>query len=199
MARFFLCAQLVNNPNMNTLRTFVLAAACIPFLAMAQDRFGTRNGHISFHSDTPVEKIEAHNHKVSCVYDVGSGAIQFSMLNKAFEFEKALMQEHFNENYMESNTYPKSEFKGKVEGFSAEQLGQAGTHPVTVAGVLTIHGASREVKHPGTITVGKDGALKAESDFIVKPEEYDITIPGVVRKNIAEEITVKVRLDMPRM
>jgi polyisoprenoid-binding protein YceI len=184
---------------MNTLRTLALAAACIPFLATAQDRFGTRNGHISFHSDTPVEKIEAHNHKVSCVYDVGSGAIQFSMLIKAFEFEKALMQEHFNENYMESNTYPKSEFKGTVEGFSSEMLGQPGTHPVTVSGVLTIHGASREVKHPGTITVGKDGTIKAESDLIVKPEDHDIKIPGVVRKNIAEEITVKVRLDMPRM
>ena len=184
---------------MTSLRTILLAAAVLPLFSLAQDRFGTRNGHISFHSDTPVEKIEANNHKVSCVLDAGSGAIQFSMPIKAFEFEKALMQEHFNENYMESNTFPKSEFKGKVEGFGAEQLAKPGTYPVSVSGDLTIHGVTKAVKHPGTITVGKDGVLKAESDFIVKPEDHDIKIPGVVRKNIAEEISVKVRLDLARM
>jgi hypothetical protein len=184
---------------MNPLRTILLTAAILPLVSIAQDKFGTRNGRVSFHSQTPIEKIEAENNKVSCVLDAGTGAIQFSMLIKAFEFEKALMQEHFNENYMESNTFPKAEFKGKVDGLSKDQATKAGSYPVTVTGDLTIHGVTKTVTHPGTITVGKDGALKAESDFVVKPEDHGIAIPALVRDNIAKEITVKVRLDLPRM
>jgi len=184
---------------MKTLRTTLLVIAFVPMLLNAQDRFGTRNGHISFLSQTPVENIEADNYKVSCVLDVSTGALQFAALIKAFEFEKALMQEHFNENYMESNTFPKAEFKGKVEGFSAEQLKTPGDHKVTVRGDLTIHGVTKSVQHPGTLTVQKDGTVKASSDFVVKPEDHGIAIPGVVRKNIAETITVKVRMDLVKM
>jgi polyisoprenoid-binding protein YceI len=166
---------------------------------VAQERYATRTGHIAFHSETPMENIDADNSKVTCVLDASTGALEFAVLIKAFEFEKALMQEHFNENYMESNTYPKANFKGKMTGASADDLKKAGTYPVTVEGDLTIHGVTKAVKHPGTITVEKDGTVKATSDFIVKPEDHDIKIPGVVRKNIAEEITVKVRLDLVKM
>lgn len=177
----------------------LLATALLPLFVNAQERYATRNGTISFFSETPVENIEAHNRKVSCVLDATSGAMQFAVVIKSFEFEKALMQEHFNENYMESNTYPKADFKGTVTGFGAAELAKPGDHPVTVRGDLTIHGVTRQVEHPGTITVNKDGTLKAVSDFIVKPEDHGIKIPGVVRKNIAEEITVKVRLDLTKM
>jgi polyisoprenoid-binding protein YceI len=109
------------------------------------------------------------------------------------------MQEHFNENYMESNTFPKATFKGKFTGATAEDLKKPGTYKVTVSGDLTIHGVTKPVSYPGTITVDKDGVLKASSDFVVKPEDHGIEIPSVVRKNIAETITVKVRLDLTRM
>jgi len=185
---------------MNTMKNLLLlAAATLPLAASAQERFATRNGHIAFFSETPMENIEANNHKVSCVLDATTGAIQFAVLIKAFEFDKALMQEHFNENYMESNTYPKAEFKGKMTGASAEDLKKPGTYEVTVAGDLTIHGVTKAVSHKGTITVAEDGTLKAASGFIVKPEDHGIKVPGVVRKNIAEEITVKVRMDLARM
>lgn len=184
---------------MKTPKNLILALAFMPLAVVAQERYGTRNGNISFFSETPVENIEAHNKKVSSVWDASSGAIQFAALIKAFEFEKALMQEHFNENYMESNTHPKAEFKGKVEGITADQLKSAGTYDVTVAGDLTIHGVTKKVSHPGKITVNPDGTLKAVSEFIVKPEDHNITIPGVVRKNIAEEITVKVDMDYTKM
>jgi polyisoprenoid-binding protein YceI len=184
---------------MNTLRTFLLAAAIVPLVAAAQERYATRTGHIAFYSETPMENIEADNRKVTGVLDMSTGAIQFAALIKAFEFEKALMQEHFNENYMESNTYPKAEFKGKVAGFTAEQLKTPGDHKVVVRGDLTIHGVTKSVEHPGTLSVQKDGTIKASSDFLVKPEDHGIAIPGVVRKNIAETITVKVRMDLVKM
>jgi hypothetical protein len=184
---------------MNIFRNLLLVAATVPLVASAQERYGTRTGHIAFYSETPMENIEADNRKVTGVFDVTSGAIQFAALIKAFEFEKALMQEHFNENYMESNTYPKAEFKGKVAGFTAEQLKTPGEHKVVVRGDLTIHGVTKSVEHPGTLTVQKDGSIKASSDFLVKPEDHGITIPGVVRKNIAETITVKVRMDLVKM
>ncbi|MBX2980189.1 MAG: YceI family protein [Flavobacteriales bacterium] len=184
---------------MKTFRNLLLAAAIVPLALSAQERFGTRNGHIAFFSETPMENIEANNRKVSSVLDPNTGALQFAVLIKAFEFEKALMQEHFNENYMESNTFPKAEFKGTVVGLSAEQAKKAGTYPVTVQGDLTIHGVTKAVEHKGTITVNADGTLKAVSDFIVKPEDHGIKIPGVVRKNIAEEITVKVRIDYTKL
>ena len=79
----------------------------------AQERYATRTGHVSFHSDTPMENIEADNYKVTSVIDATTGAVEFAVLMKAFEFEKALMQEHFNENYVESNTYPKADLQGQ--------------------------------------------------------------------------------------
>lgn len=184
---------------MRTLKSFAMIACLLPMALAAQERYATRAGHISFHSATPMENIDADNRKVTCVLDATTSAMEFAALIKAFEFEKALMQEHFNENYMESNTYPKATFKGSMSGATAEDLKKPGTYPVVVKGDLTIHGVTKAVEHPGTITVEKDGTLKASSDFIVKPEDHGIKIPGMVRKNIAEEISVKVRLDLVKM
>ncbi len=185
--------------HMNTIRIIFAAAAIVPLLAVAQERYATRTGHISFFSETPVENIEAHNRKVSSVFDATSGAVEYAVLIKAFEFEKALMQEHFNENYMESNTFPKASFKGTMTGVNNEDITKPGEHKVLVKGDLTIHGVTRAVEHAGTVSVGGDGVLKANSDFIVKPEDHDITIPGVVRKNIAETISVKVSMEYTKM
>lgn len=185
--------------NMNTFKIAILAAFLLPVAVSAQDRFGTRNGHIAFFSETPMENIEGNNHKVSSVWDATSGALQFAVLIKAFEFEKALMQEHFNENYMESNTFPKAEFKGKMTGVTAEQLKKPGTYDVLVEGDLTIHGVTKPVKTKGTLTVEANGTIKASSDFMVRPEDHGIKIPGMVRKNIAEQIAVRVRMDYTRM
>jgi hypothetical protein len=184
---------------MTTMKHLFLAIAFAPFALFAQERYGTRTGTITFFSETPAENIEAVNRKVSSVWDVSTGAIQFAALIKAFEFEKALMQEHFNENYMESNTYPKADFKGTVSGVSAEQLKKPGTYDVTVEGDLTIHGVTRKVSHPGKITVNENGSVKAVSRFIVKPEDHGIKVPAVVRKNIAEEIAVSVDLDLAKL
>ena len=184
---------------MKTLRTSILSLAVLPAALSAQERFATRNGHVSFLSETAVENIEAHNHKVTSVLDATTGAIEFAVLIKAFEFEKALMQEHFNENYMESNTFPKATFKGKVAGVTTDQLKTPGSYPVTVSGDLTMHGVTKPVTATGSFVVDESGAVKASSTFPVKPEDHGIEIPGVVRKNIAQQLKVSVDLSYTRM
>jgi polyisoprenoid-binding protein YceI len=181
------------------IRSLAAAALLAPAALMAQDRYACRTGDVSFFSSTPVENIEAHNHKATSVYDATTGNMEFAVLIKAFEFEKALMQEHFNENYMESNTYPKAIFKGKVTGVTAADLKKPGTYPVMVEGELTMHGVAKPRKEKATITVEPTGAVKASCDFVVKAEDHKITIPAVVRGQIAEEIQVKVRIDYQKM
>ncbi|MBK9148208.1 MAG: YceI family protein [Flavobacteriales bacterium] len=184
---------------MNLLTISLLSLALSPLALAAQDRYMTRTGHIDFHSSTPLEDIHADNDKVTSVWDVTTGAIEFSVLIKAFTFEKALMQEHFNENYMESSKFPKATFKGTLKGVTADQLSMAGTYPVTVDGTISIHGVDQPAKAAGTITIDGKGGIRAESNFQVKPEDHGVKIPGAVRKNIAEAMEVSVRMDFTKM
>ncbi len=184
-----------NKRNMN--RILSLSALLIPALAFSQERFSTRTGEITFHSETSMENIDAVNHKASGVLDVSGSQVQVTMLIKAFEFDKALMQEHFNENYMESNTYPKGEFKGKLGGFTTENLAKPGKYEVTLTGELDIHGVKQQRTLNGTIEVDAAGTLKTACDFIVKPADHGIKVPGGV--NVAEEIQVKARMDFQKL
>ena len=184
---------------MNIPKNLPIALVFAPLAISAQERFATRSGEITFLSETPIENIAGDNRKATSVFDATTGAIEFAVLVKAFEFEKALMQEHFNENYMESNTFTKATFKGKVSGVGEDEMKKEGIYTVSVQGDLTIHGVTKPVTIPGTFTVDAAGALKAASDFMIKPEDYGIKIPGVVRKNIAEEIKVSVKLDYAKM
>jgi hypothetical protein len=171
----------------------------LPIAISAQDRLASRNGEISFFSSTPMEDISAVNRKVTSVYVPSTGAIEFAALIKAFEFEKALMQEHFNENYMESNAFPKAVFKGKLIAGAHDDPTKAGTHEVSAEGDLTIHGITQHVREKAQLEVAADGTIKARSDFALKPEDYGITIPGVVRAKIAEQVQVKVRLEYSKL
>src|SRR5688572_32042482 len=108
----------------------------------AQNLFFTRNGHIDFYSSTPMDDIKADNNKVTSIINVTTGEVEFSILNNAFQFEKALMQEHFNENYMESSKFPKSIFKGKITNLDKINFKSDGTYQASVSGDLTIHGVT---------------------------------------------------------
>lgn len=165
-----------------------------PLLLAAQDRLASRDGVISFFSSTPMEDITAVNSKVVSVLVPSTGAIEFSALVKAFEFRKAMMQEHFNEDYMESDKFPKAVFKGKVMPPPGDDLSRPGIHAVSVEGDLTMHGVTRHITVPATLTAGNDGKLKAECDFKVDPADYDVKVPSVVREKIAQTLDVKVRI-----
>jgi polyisoprenoid-binding protein YceI len=154
-------------------------------------KFYTKNGKISFFSSASMENIEAHNRSVSTVVDAGTGDVQFSVLMKGFEFKKALMQEHFNKNYVESDKFPKSSFTGKIVNNGDIRYTINGTYNAQVKGKLTIHGVTREVDIPGTITV-TDGKLSIRSTFNVLVADYNISIPRIYKDNIAKSIRVSV-------
>ncbi len=162
--------------------------------AFAQ-KFITKNGHISFYSSAPLEDIEAHNNQVNAVLDTETGDLVFKVLIKSFQFEKALMQEHFNENYLESDKYPTSVFKGKVTNLSEIDFAKTGNYPANIEGELTIHGVSNPVSADGTFEV-KKGSIAGTSEFMVRLEDYDIDIPKTVVNNISEEIKITVDIDL---
>jgi hypothetical protein len=140
-------------------------------LLNAQELIFTKNGHISFFSSTPVEDIKANNDKVTSIIDTDKGDIQYSVLIMAFQFKKALMQEHFNENYMESGKFPKATFKGKITNLDQIDFSQNGSYPVEVAGKLTIRDVTKDIVANGTFEI-KDGEIVGESSFMLIPTDY---------------------------
>lgn len=159
-------------------------------ISLAQKVY-TKNGTITFFSKSPLENITAINKQVMSVLNTENGDLQFSLLVKGFHFEKALMEEHFNENYMESDKFPKSTFKGIISNVASVDFTKEGEYAVSVSGDLTIHGVTQKVSVPGTIRV-KNGNVSAVSTFKVKVADYNISIPKVVKDNIAEQIEISV-------
>ena len=156
--------------------------------------YKSNTGNISFFSHTAVEDIEAKNHKVKTAFDASSGKIQFSALIKDFEFEKALMQEHFNENYMESTKFPKSTFSGTIDKVSGIDLEKNGTYTSPVSGKLTIKDVTKTVSTTGTFVV-KDGVINAKASFNINPEDYNISIPKMVSEKISRDLKISVDVD----
>lgn len=175
---------------MNKIAFFILTAVLCAGSVQAQKHF-TREGKISFYSDAQMEKIEAHNQQATAVVDFATGAIEFAALIKAFQFEKALMQEHFNENYMESTKYPKATFKGQIIEPGKIDLKKDGTYSVKVKGALTMRDVTKDVDTEATFVVSK-GVVSATSAFKVAVADYGISIPKVVADKIAKVVDVKV-------
>ncbi|HMK05196.1 MAG TPA: YceI family protein [Ferruginibacter sp.] len=151
----------------------------------------TKNGRVSFFSSTPLEDIKADNNQAISILNTSSGELQFSLLNNAFHFKKALMEEHFNADYIESAKYPKSTFKGTIANISSVNLNTDGVYKVIVSGNLDIHGVTKAISVPGTITV-RSGSISANSVFKVKVKDYNISIPAAVRNNIADDIEITI-------
>ena len=159
--------------------------------ANAQSIMMTKTGKISFYSRSKVEKVEADNNEVSSILNTQTGELVFAVLLKSFHFERALMEEHFNENYVESSKYPKSTFKGKITNLAAVNFTKDGAYPVSVNGELTMHGVTKTVSSNGSVTV-KAGKIAAFSKFSIKLKDYNITIPTLVGDKISEDIDLTV-------
>lgn len=172
----------------------VLILLCFFLISVSvahSQKYFTREGKVKFSSEAPLEKIEAQNEKATSVLDATSGKLEFAILIKAFQFEKALMQEHFNENYLESSTYPKAVFKGEIQDKSKVDFSKDGTYEVTVTGDMTIHGVTKKVEAPAKIVV-KNSEIGASSTFELTVADFNIKIPAVVRENIAKTVLVNV-------
>jgi len=162
-------------------------------------KYMTKNGNISFFSETPMETIKAVNAQVNAVLDTQTGNLVFKILIKSFQFPKALMQEHFNENYMESDKFPNSTFKGKITNLSSIDFSKEGTYNAMIEGNMTIHGVTKTISEKGTFIVKPGDKIQGTSKFLVKVADYNIKIPGTVINNIAETIEVTVDIELSQM
>lgn len=173
---------------------FLLVSLIISGAVTAQDKFFTKSGKIKFDATVPKspENIDGVNKSSICVMDIKTGNIQFSVLMKGFEFDRALMQEHFNENYVESNKYPKAEFRGIIINNSSVTYSKDGIYPVKVKGKLTMHGESKDVETDGKLTI-KDGKISATAEFTVLLADYKVVIPQLVADKVSK--TAKISID----
>ena len=165
-----------------------------PLAARGQAKYMTKTGLISFFSASIMEDIEARNNKVAAVLDLSTGQLAFAVPIREFQFKCTLMQEHFNENYMESDKYPKATFSGQVVN-AAQVLKQLPTaaQNVEVEGLMTLHGVAHKVAVSGTLQL-RDGQLVVFAYFNIAPADYAIDIPLLVREHIAKSVSVRVNL-----
>jgi hypothetical protein len=162
--------------------------------AFSQEKYITKQGSISFFSDSTLEVIHGYNEQVLSVIDGNTQEIAILMLMKSFYFEVGLMQEHFNENYVESDKFPKATFKGKISNFDdVSGLDQT----VVVEGALTIHGVTRKIKTDADLLLTKKGLL-LKGHFDVAVSDYGIKIPALMINNIGKTVKITFELNHKR-
>ncbi len=160
--------------------TFLVSFLILSGFKVQNTKWFTKNGHVDFFSHTPAEDIKAKNDNVISVLEAETGKIEFKLPVNSFVFERQLMQEHFNENYMESTKYPDSKFSGQISNPGAINYEKDGVYPISAKGKLTMHGVTNELDLTGTLTV-KGKSVTIESKFSIVPEDYKITIPAAVK------------------
>jgi len=187
--------MILRSLNMNKHWIIVVIVMCFCINGYTQT-YVTKNGMVRFDSQTSMEKIEGVNRQVNTALIASTGDFVFKVLIKSFNFEKAMMQEHFNENYLESDKYPEATFVGKIVNIKDINFKKDGSSPATVEGKLTIHGQTKPVKMVGTLDIKNDEAT-AKAKFNILLSDYNISIPNTVVNNISKsiEITVDVALN----
>lgn len=161
---------------------------------MAQSKYITQTGKITFDAGTGLEDIIAVNKGVSSAIDPKSGKMQFKLQITGFEFKRQLMQDHFNENYMESEKYPEAKFSGNITDISKVNFSKDGSYPVHVKGSLEIHGVKNEVETEGNIKVkGQD--ISTHAEFTITLDDYKINVPGVVKEKLSKTVKISVDCD----
>ena len=173
----------------------------IIFLVLTVPLFGddiyfTRSGTISFFSSTPIEDIKAINEQTTCVLDLETGDLSFRIPIRGFIFKNGMMQEHFNENYLESDMYPNASFTGSIEGWKDITLTEK-LQPVSLKGTMTIHGISKDIAESGNILM-KENRVIGAATFKITAADYKIEIPKIIRDNIARVVDVTVELSLKK-
>lgn len=155
--------------------------------------FISKDCEISFFSATPMEDISAVNTASKVILNTSTNEIQAKVPVVNFKFKKSLMEEHFNENYMETEKYPNSTFKGKIK--ETIDFSKDGEYDVTVLGKMNMHGIEKETTLTGKLII-KNGEISLNTKFNIHLADYNIKIPSVVSKNIAEDIEVKLNSNL---
>ncbi len=180
-------------------KTILMIAAILTLnSAMAQDKYFTKSGLITFEATVAsFEEIKSENNCVTAILNTETQELAVLALMKAFRFKVALMEEHFNENYVESDLYPKATFKGKLNAFNLSALSET-PKKFELTGILNMHNKDKEIKSVALVSL-KNNVILLTTEFKVKPEDFDIKIPSIVQEKIAKEIKVNVTLNLQKM
>ena len=150
------------------------------------------NADITFFSEAPIENIKGETSTAVSALNINNGELYFKVAIRSFNFHRSLMQEHFNEDYLQSDQFPYAQFKGRIP--DSVDLTKPGTYTVKVKGYLTIHHVTKECTTNGNITV-KPGEIITHAVFSVKPQNYDVKVPRLLTENIAQNVQVTVNAD----
>ncbi|MGX7666847.1 YceI family protein [Flavobacterium pedocola] len=165
---------------------FVSAFICLT--GFSQKR-STKTADLQFEASVPsFEEVAAKNKNTTVVLNTETGEIAALALIKGFRFKIALMEEHFNENYIESNRYPKATFKGKVHGFDMAKLSE-NSRDFTIRGILELHGKSKEITVPAKIRKTAEG-IEVITNFSVNSDDFNIQIPKVVSNKVSKKVNI---------
>lgn len=173
----------------NNFCLLLLALLFIGFKSPGGETYITKEAKVSLFSETPMENIRAVSNVGQSVIIAANKQVAFQVPIRSFDFERKMMQEHFNENYMESEKYPLAKFKGVIQ--ENIDFAKDGEYPVTVKGILTVHGVDKARSIPGKIIV-KNGIVQVQSAFDVACADHQIKIPTIVFNKIAEVIRVNI-------
>jgi polyisoprenoid-binding protein YceI len=175
-----------------------LLASMTATTTFAQSKMFTKTGTVSLDAEgamKDVEEIKATTKTATCVVVPSTGAMEWAVLMKSFKYKNALMQDHFNENYVESTKFPKASFKGKLDDMAAVKWDKDGAYPVSVTGKMTCHGVEKEMKAKGTITI-KKGVATVACNFNFALADYKIIVPSVVGSKVADVVKIAVNADL---
>lgn len=174
---------------MNKLLLILLGIIFSQLTLTAQDVFISKEGKVTFFSSAPLEDIEAINLNPNSILNTSSREIAFIIPIRSFRFQKKLMEEHFNEKYMESDKFPQALYKGKI--IEEIKWKTDGKYDVSSEGIISIHGVDKKIVLPGIIHIdGKN--IRLESAFNLAVADYNISIPSLLFQNIADTVQVKV-------
>ena len=167
------------------MKKLLLTALLISSNFLTAQQYLTREARLDFDAGSPLEDIEAFTESGSAVYDANTGKIGVQVLMTSFQFKRALMQEHFNENYVESEKFPKASFKGLYsEG--------------NVSGGLTIHGVTKEIKVPARLN-HENGNFVLVTSFDITLADYDVKIPSAVANKISKKASIQVHATLKKI
>ena len=163
-------------------------------VSLFSQKYFTRSGNTNFKASVEAfEPVEATNSSTTVILKTDTGDIAAQLFINAFQFKVALMQEHFNENYMDSNKFPKAIFRGKLNDFHCKNGIDKKEYKLT--GTLTVRGVKKEIETTAKVSL-ENGKIKLMSNFVVEPKDFKIDIPSIVRKKIADKINVTLNYEL---
>lgn len=177
-------------------KVIFLVLFLISMSAVAQSKYLTKTGQLNFEASVPsFEEVAAKNNAVTAILNTENGEFAALALVKGFRFKNALMEEHFNENYAESDEYPKATFKGKIDGFDFDDLGKKESK-ASIDGSLTFHGVTKQIEGIPLTLEKEDDKIIISGNFKVLVSDFDIEIPKIVANKLSNEVDIDFRFEL---